>query len=76
MTGSVYALPYGHRCELNGTWSVFYTRSGETASSWGIPKSNLTELKAKEVAAILNRYEAPSLSCLHRYAIQGLPGRH
>lgn len=75
MTGSEYALPYGHRRDLNGTWSVIYTRTGETASSWGLAKSNLTEFKAKEVAEILNRNEASSLSCLHRYAIQGLPGR-
>lgn len=69
-------MPYGHRRETNGTWTVFDTHSGRPAGPGFVPATNLSEVDAKDVASVLNRNTVGSPARLHRYAIQGLPGRH
>ena len=68
------AVPYAHRREPNGTWTVFDTQSGNAAKLGNQSSVNLTEVDACELAAIFNRNTIGSASRLHRYAIQGLPG--
>lgn len=75
MTGPAEALPYAHRRERDGTWSVFDIRSGVAAAPGFLPVIRLSEADAEGVATILNRNTVGSTSHLHRYAIQGLPGK-
>lgn len=71
---AVTELPYAHRREMNGSWSVFETQSSKVAMPRFQPLSNLSKIDAQEMAALLNRSTVGVPSRLHRYAIQGLPG--
>ena len=55
MSGLRDELPYGHRREPDGTWTVFDTHSGVTAAPGFLPVIRLSEMDARGVATILNR---------------------
>ncbi|HVK91837.1 MAG TPA: hypothetical protein VM468_10625 [Mycoplana sp.] len=70
---SAHTMPYDHRVERNGTWTVFDTHSGKPAEMGRWQVTNLTEIDAVELTAVFNRNTVGFQTRLHRYAIQGLP---
>lgn len=76
MTAVARPTPYGHRLESNGTWTVFDTGSGRAEGQRSPAAVKPSGLDATNPASTLSMDTAVSPSRLHRYAIQGLPGKH
>ncbi|SOC44064.1 hypothetical protein SAMN05892877_11256 [Rhizobium subbaraonis] len=76
MTGAGQSLlPYGCRLEQNRTWTVFITMSGKVAELGFYRATRLTELDARELAALFNRNTVGTPSRPSHPAMQGPPDK-
>ncbi|MCV3736096.1 hypothetical protein OCK02_07755 [Rhizobium sp. TRM96647] len=76
MTAVARPTPHGQRREPDGPWTVFDTGPDRAERQRSPVALKSPGPDAGNPAPALSRDTAASPSRLHRYAIQGLPGKH